>query len=371
MPNQLCQSLLRTSPIMLMHWDSERVILESSGGKGHFDNLALTANSDYSVLIHPDDEPRVSALSNEQELDICYRLVDSNGLEYFVREYSHLRPITMNSKTTTDDNDFNQQSVFSREGILILQEESSTEAQMAHVQERLRKCEKELQDFAYIASHDLQEPLRKVQAFGDRLNQKCANELGDKGQDYLARMLNATQRLQEFLHALLEYSRVSTKGKPATTCDLNIICSEVVSRLHKNIDNLHANIAIAELPVIQADHAQIRQLFQHLLENSLKFYIEGVRPIIAILAKVNKGFVEIQIKDNGIGFGQENAEKAFQIFHRLHGRTQYAGSGIGLSVCRKIAERHGGNIHVQSTQGNGATFILSLPIHSKIEELVS
>jgi light-regulated signal transduction histidine kinase (bacteriophytochrome) len=349
----LWQSLLKKGPVMTLRWGEGRSVHEVSGGMEYFTNLQLEPGSNYIERIHPDDRERVKKLFNQYEsapLDTTYRLLDDDR-EYPVREYS------LPCAGVTEV----------REGLLILQ---NPEAETAQISARLQRCEKELQDFAYIASHDLQEPLRKVQAFGGRLDQKFAAELGEQGKDYLARMLSATERMQGFLNGLLEYSRVVSRGKPPARCDLNIICAELVDRLRNQAGHLDARIAVGELPIIEADCDQMRQLLRHLLENALKFHMEGVRPIIAISAKVKQDVVEILVNDNGMGFTQDDAEKVFQVFQRLHGRTRYPGSGIGLAVCRRIVECHGGQIHANSTPGRGASFIMTLPITQNSERLV-
>lgn len=353
MSDEFWQALLQKGPILTLRWKAGRSVQEVSAGNEHFADLQLSPGCSYTEKIHPEDKTRLLELSNQHWqdlLDTSYRLLDSDGREYPVREISF----------PCDDGSGE------RRGVLILQD---SQTDVERLNDRLSRCEKELQDFAYIASHDLQEPLRKVQAFGGRLNQKFASELGEKGQDYLARMLNATERLQGFLNGLLEYSRVSTRGKPFNSCDLHLVCTELVDRLRRKSEQLDARIAIGELPAIEADCGQIRQLLQHILENALKFHIEGIRPIIAVSAKVNGNKVEIQVKDNGMGFAGEDAEKAFQIFQCLHGRTKFPGAGIGLAVCRRIIERHGGQIDAESAPGRGTTLIMSLPVTQKSQEL--
>ena len=335
------------APVIAVRWNQARAVVNVSGGVGSFEDLNLTPGLDYPALIHPDDRAAVLEQNEQAELDCCYRLLDEKGHVYPVREWS--RKCRDNARE--------------REGLIIIQNDDET-----RVRERMLRCEKELQDFAYIASHDLMEPLRKIQAFGDRLNQKYASELGESGQDYLVRMLNATGRLHEFLDGLLEYSRVFTRGKPFSKCDLHLMCEEQAARLSKKSDVLDARIAIGSMPAIDADCDQIRQLIHHLLDNALKFHIEGVRPVIAISSEVKGGKVEIRVKDNGTGFAQSDAEKVFQIFQRLHGRSKYQGSGIGLSVCRRIVERHSGEIHAVSEPGRGATMIILLPVTQKVKE---
>ncbi|MEM9152369.1 MAG: PAS domain S-box protein, partial [Cyanobacteria bacterium P01_F01_bin.3] len=232
--------------------------------------------------------------------------------------------------------------------------------------QQLAISNRELQDFAYVSSHDLQEPLRKIQAFGDRLQSTCQGSLNAKGQDYLNRMLNAAGRAQVLINDLLSFSRVTTKANPFVSIDLSKILEEVLSDLEIRIEETNALIEVDSLPTIEADPLQIRQLFQNLISNALKFRQEGVAPIIQIrshrYSQQNEDWCTIQVIDNGIGFEQKYAERIFQIFQRLHGRGVYEGTGIGLAICRKITERHGGILAATSEPGQGTTFSFSLPI---------
>ena len=236
---------------------------------------------------------------------------------------------------------------------------------------QLEKSNKELQEFAYIASHDLQEPLRKVQAFGDRLEQKYGDILAGQGKEYLDRMQNAAGRMQTLIQSLLEYSRVTSNAQQHESVDLNTIVKEVLSDLEIRMEQVKGTVEVGELPAIHGDPVQMRQLFQNLIGNALKFHLEGVAPIIKISGREiqrkkddssTMRYHEISVADNGIGFDQKFVDRIFGIFQRLHGRTEYEGTGIGLSVCRKIVERHGGTITARSAPGEGATFIFELPI---------
>jgi two-component system, LuxR family, sensor kinase FixL len=250
-------------------------------------------------------------------------------------------------------------------------ERRETENQLRAFTVKLQQSNRELQDFAYIASHDLQEPLRKVQAFGDRLNRKYSEKLGDEGNDYINRMRDAADRMQTLINDLLTFSRVSTKTQPFVETDLNRIAHEVLSDLEIKIEEVGAKIEIADLPKIETDPTQMRQLFQNLIGNALKFNRAEASPLIKVYAVANtpdihqtqtaEKFVTIAVEDNGIGFEEKYLDRIFTVFQRLHGRTQFEGSGVGLAVCRKIVERHNGTITAKSTLGEGATFIISLP----------
>ncbi len=231
----------------------------------------------------------------------------------------------------------------------------------------LTRSNRELQDFAYVASHDLQEPLRKVQAFGDRLGAKYGDGLNEEGRDYLARMQNAAGRMSTMINDLLAYSRVTSKGQPFVAVDLGKMAREVVSDLEARIEETGGRVEIGNLPVLDADPLQMRQLLQNLIGNALKFHREGVPPVVKIKtssqtpAVCETWAVSIVVEDNGIGFDEKYLDRIFIPFQRLHGRDEYEGSGIGLAICRKIIERHGGTITARSAPGRGATFIVTLP----------
>jgi PAS domain S-box-containing protein len=248
----------------------------------------------------------------------------------------------------------------------------------------LKRSNGELQDFASVASHDLQEPLRKIAAFGDRLNRKSEG-LDEQGRDYLDRMLKAAARMQVLISDLLTFSRVVSRAKPPEQIDLTAATQAVLGDLEVAATEAGARIEVGRLPTIEADSTQIRQVLQNLIGNALKFRREDIEPVIHItghllkpgqgeelaredlpepLTAVDVPTAEIRIADNGIGFEPRLAHKVFQIFQRLHGRDAYAGTGIGLALCRKIAVRHGGTLAVQTTLGEGCTFILRLPVEA-------
>ncbi|KPZ54302.1 MULTISPECIES: ATP-binding protein [Pseudoalteromonas] len=242
--------------------------------------------------------------------------------------------------------------------------------------DELSRSNRELEEFAFVASHDLQEPLRKIQAFSDRLETMFKDELGEKGIDYIGRMKNAAQRMSNLINDLLEFSRVTTRGKDFDDTDLKGVVNDILSDLEVAINESNAQVEVGELPVIQADKSQMQQLFLNLLSNAVKFRKPGEEPHISVAYEYKDEFSEdhnekvgwqiITIKDNGIGFSQEYADKIFVPFQRLHGRSEYKGTGIGLSVCRRIVERHGGIITAHSKDGEGATFIIKLPVETTL-----
>jgi len=240
---------------------------------------------------------------------------------------------------------------------------------------RLERSNRELQDFAYVASHDLQEPLRKAQAFGDRLKVACGKSLGAEGRDYLERMQAAAKRMQILIDDLLAFSRVTTKASPFELVDLNKIAREVLADLEVRIQQSGGEVVLGGLPALEADPLQMRQLFQNLLGNALKFHQEAKPPVVKVHARVlnqpspgaapgstEDEFCRITVEDNGIGFDEKYLDRIFILFQRLHGRSAYEGTGIGLAICRKIADRHGGSITANSSPGEGSTFVVTLPL---------
>lgn len=229
----------------------------------------------------------------------------------------------------------------------------------------LQRSNRELEDFAYVASHDLQEPLRKIQAFGDLLEEEYSQKL-EEGKLYVDRMQHAAVRMRMLIEDLLAFSRVTTKAQEMVEVDLNKIIKETLSDMEVRIKELHAKIEIEKLPVVKADPMQMRQLFQNLISNALKFHKKGVPPHVKIYPMKNlkqRAKHIIYVEDNGIGFDEKYTDRIFTVFQRLHGKDEYEGTGVGLAVVRKIIERHRGIIMAKSRLGQGAKFILTLPMN--------
>jgi two-component system sensor kinase FixL len=244
----------------------------------------------------------------------------------------------------------------------------------------LARSNSELEQFAFVASHDLQEPLRKIQAFGDRLRTRMGDELTPEASDYLSRMQSAAARMQGLINGLLMYSRVLTRAQPFTRVDLAVVVREVLEDLEVRIEKSRAQLEIGQLPVIEADALQIRQLLQNLIGNALKFQPVGQHPRVCVSARIlhnpllpeeppgntrwlsRQEVCELTVADNGIGFDEVYLKRLFVVFQRLHSREAYEGTGIGLAVCRKIVTRHGGLITARSQPGQGATFTVRLPV---------
>ncbi len=257
---------------------------------------------------------------------------------------------------------------FSRGTARNLAQLKERDEQLSSHARELEHNNRELEQFAYVASHDLREPLRKIQAFGDRLQAKEAANLSDRGRDYVDRMQNAAARMQSLIEGLLLYSRCGTRAQPYSLVDLNQVARGVVSDLEARIQETNAHIDIGPLPTIHADPVQMGQLFQNMISNGLKFQPPGNEPELTVRARVHSDDLELCFSDNGIGIPEEQSERIFGVFQRLHGRDEYEGTGVGLSICKKAAERHGGSIEVISKPGQGATFSVHLPIQPAVLE---
>ena len=261
------------------------------------------------------------------------------------------------------------------EAELEQQIQARTEQLVASNQD-LRRSNENLEKFAYVASHDLQEPLRKIQSFGDMLRNQYADQLGE-GKDHLERMQLAANRMSLLIKDLLTFSRISVRQQAAAPVLLNQIVADVLEDLEVAIEQGGAQVQTDALPTVLGDASQLRQLFQNLVSNALKFRKAGVTPLIQIHcdqvtaetlplsvhpSRPVAVYHRINVTDNGIGFNEKYLDRIFQVFQRLHGRSEYAGTGIGLAICEKVAANHGGAITATSQLGQGATFIIYLPV---------
>ena len=242
----------------------------------------------------------------------------------------------------------------------------------------LARSNAELEQFASVASHDLQEPLRKIRMYSERLPRRLGADLSADVASDMERIQNAAERMQRLIDDLLSFARVTSKERELELVDLGEVTGEVIGDLEARVSELGARIEVGDLPVVAADRAQISQLLQNLVSNALKFHRDNVPPVVRIRGELVAGqparfngeaaagnrYV-VTVEDNGIGFEQKYAERVFSAFERLHGRSEYDGTGIGLSIARKIAWRHRGDITATSTPGQGSTFTLTLPLPSE------
>ncbi len=258
-------------------------------------------------------------------------------------------------------------------------ERDRAETAMQDYAAELERSNRELQDFANIASHDMQEPLRKILTFSELLQKRYSGVIDERGQDYLDRMDYSAHRLYDLINDLLAYSRVTTRAQPFIQVDLNEVVRKVINDLDLQIEQSGAKVNITSLPTLEADPTQMYQLLQNLVSNALKYHQPGVEPVIQITgleaahltASGGNGVYQIQVSDNGIGFDEKYLDRIFQPFQRLHGRDEFEGTGMGLAICRKIVERHGGSITARSTPGGGTTFIIDLPTSQKSGEVTT
>lgn len=330
---------------------------------------------------HPDDVPGTvkiesQALKTGEPYTVEYRLERADGAYRW-----HLaRAAAMRNETG--------EIVYWLGTITDIHEQKELEARLdEQVIERTRQLEESVQDlqrsnenlqqFAYVASHDLQEPLRKIQSFGDILKNRFGDQLGD-GQDYLNRMQSAAGRMSVLIEDLLTFSRISTLRDTTVSVDLNQVLQSVLLDLELVIRESGAVVEIPDsLPIVEGDASQLRQLFQNLLSNSLKFQSPSTTPDITISsqliaqtdlpvtvrpARYATSYHCISVIDNGIGFEEQYLDRIFEVFQRLHGKSQYSGTGIGLAICQKVATSHGGAIMGNSQLSEGATFSVYLPI---------
>ena len=245
----------------------------------------------------------------------------------------------------------------------------SSEEKLREFTVQLERSNRELQDFAYVASHDLQEPLRKIVVFGERLREKNSEALGPEALDYLERMQKAAARMQTLINDLLTFSRVTTKAHPFAPVNLAEVASGVVDDLEGRIELVKGRVELGALPVIDAEALQMRQLLQNLIGNALKFRRPEEPPVVKVEAQIipdpgapEKKLCRLTVSDNCIGFDEKYLDRIFNVFQRLHTRNEYEGTGMGLAIVRKIALYHGGDITAKSKLGQGATFILTIPV---------
>ena len=356
-------------------WDVQKdIILWSDGLKRLFagkdvSKLPKLLNYEfYASRIHKDDVIRINeiveeSINTKKPYSFEHRIINLDGI---------IKTVHTQGWVTANEN--NELIRFIGNTVDIT-EMKVYEQDLKYKIEELNRSNQDLEQFAYIASHDLQEPLRKIMAFGDRLNTKYGEQLGSDGQFYLSRMLDAASRMKILMENLVSYSRVSTKTEPFELVDLSLTIENILSDLEMKIQDVDAQITMMPMPTLNALPTQMQQLFQNLITNALKFIKPNEKPIISIEAYVadlkeisllgipfkHSKYYKIVVSDNGIGFDTEYAEKIFLIFQRLHGRSEFEGTGLGLAICKKIVDNHHGFIIAKSEKNNGATFTVYLP----------
>jgi signal transduction histidine kinase len=328
------------------------------------DKLAVDRAVYHRHITVPDPEVNdpVDFIADKDSYRTEYQIKDAKGITKTLSTYAKI----------IRDNEKNIQKIIGT--TCDITELKEHEKILEHKIEELNKSNRELEEFAYVASHDMQEPLRKISTFGQRLKTQCAEELGEDGNLYLSRMLNASENMRNLIDNLLEFSRVSRNKQPFEKTELSNILQNVIDDLDMHIDETGTDISVESLPQITAIPSQMKQLFFNLLHNSIKFRKKDTKLVIKIKQrKLNDAekkthqlllqdeYYLVTVEDNGIGFEQQYAEKIFQLFQRLEGKSEYPGTGIGLSICRKIVSNHKGQIFAQSEPGEGTTFSIILP----------
>ncbi|MBD3292574.1 MAG: PAS domain S-box protein [Armatimonadia bacterium] len=243
-------------------------------------------------------------------------------------------------------------------------ERKLAEKDLRNTLDELARSNRELEMFAYVVSHDLQEPLRMVQSYVKLLERRYADALDEDAHEFIQFAVDGTMRMQGMIEDLLRYSRVGSRGAEFAHSDLNEVLDEALTNLTATIKESDAEVESGDLPSLMVDRGQMVQLFQNLISNAIKFSGDAP-PRISLRAESRNGSWVIAVKDNGIGIAEEQMERIFAIFQRLHSPDEYSGTGIGLAICKKIVERHNGSIWVESEPGEGSTFFVSLPSHSR------
>jgi PAS domain S-box-containing protein len=338
-----------------------------------------TEGEGWNSVFHPDDQQRAwkvwrQSLQTGEPYEIEYRCKRHDGeYRWFLGRALPLKDeegkITKWFGTCTDIDDQRRAAEIMEHKV----EERTNELQKAN--QELSRSNQNLEEFAYAASHDLKEPMRKIQMFSGRLSDRLAERLDEEEKGYISRITRATDRMNTLIDDLLMYSHVSRGAVLEETIDLNQKVSRVLEDLEVEIEEQDAVITVDPLPTIKGHRRQVQQLFQNLIGNAVKYHKPGVPPAVHIschklesaetvpvaTAKPLDQYYLIEIRDNGIGFGQEDAERIFNVFTRLHGNTEYKGTGVGLSIVRKVVENHGGYIWAESKPDGGSTFRILLP----------
>jgi signal transduction histidine kinase/CHASE3 domain sensor protein len=337
----------------------------------------LLANEASSEMVHKSQNQLIGKSllevfpGNEEMLFPAYRQVTETGEDFRTEiEYA------IEGKNIW----FKILAVKFNDGIIVtfsdITYEKDTELKLLNYTQELKRSNEDLEQFAYVASHDLQEPLRKIRSFGDRLITKYHEKLDHTGKDYIERMQVASKRMQNLIEDLLAFSRITRSSELPGKVSINKLLLEIQEDLSHQISSEGASLIIGEIPPVLGVRAQIQRLFQNLISNAIKFRKSEGKPVVEVAGELisaaeitkefslkpqYKNYVKITVSDNGIGFDEKYLEQIFNVFQRLHGKNEFQGTGIGLAICKKIVTHHGGLITATSLEGKGSDFIVILP----------
>jgi PAS domain S-box-containing protein len=347
-------------PVLNVEAAQEVFPLDIPAGKTYQQVWTESRNPDDFKQMH--EVTRDAFLHDKPFYRNVFRCTDKHGVEHWMQEFITIRKLDENHwhlfGINTDITDLKKSETALR----------SSEEKLRQFTTQLERSNRELQDFAYVASHDLQEPLRKIVVFGERLKEANAERFGPESVDYLDRMQKAAGRMQSLINDLLAFSRVTTKAQPFTRVNLAEVAAGVVNDLEGRIELVKGRVEVGPLPIIDAEPVQMRQLLQNLIGNALKFRRPEEPPVVKVEAQLlpdpeapDKQLCRLTVSDNCIGFDEKYVDRIFNVFQRLHTRNEYEGTGMGLAIVRKIALYHGGDITAKSKPGEGSTFILTIP----------
>ena len=311
----------------------------------------------YLAAVHPDDRGRVDAAYR----DSVHEGRDAYELEYRILRWPYGAVRTLHERCTHRRSP--DGSIARSEGIVQdVTEWKEAEETLKRYAAELERSNADLQRFAYVASHDLQAPLRNIISFSQLLERRYRGQLDTDADEFIGFIVEGCMRMQSLIQDLLLLSRVTTQARPLAPTDAGVVVADALRMLESVVHGAGASVTVGELPAVMADEVQLGQIFSNLVGNAIKYRREGVRPEVRITARRLDRMVEFSVADNGIGIEPEHLVAIFEMFRRLHTHDEYEGTGIGLALVKKIAERHGGEAWAESVPGEGSTFSFTLPI---------
>ncbi len=365
---QLLRDLLSASPTSSFHLEWGRNLSEGLDRleKSEFDVLLLdldlpesTGIDTFTRVYEKSKSIPIIVLTGLADEDLAMKTVQMGAQDYLVKGDFDVRFLVRSIRYAIERKEFETRL---RRTLELEQMNEILEERVRERTAELERSNKELREFTMVASHDLSEPLRKIQTFGSLLQARVSERLDDSSRDHLSRMVGAANRMQELLKALFKYSRLETRGEGFGPARLGEVVQGAAGDLDEAIRKAEARVEIGPLPTITGDPDQLRHLFQNLIANAVEYSRPGVRTVVRIYGEESGGQCRVFVEDNGIGFEEKYLDKIFQPFQMLHGRGKYPGIGIGLAVCKKIVERHGGTVTARSTPGKGSVFMVTLPV---------